>query len=206
MDQVYLVKMESLQARVVKESGMTLRIGGKDVVTGTISGVLDDSAGPQANLGIVNATTGAIHLRWSIVATLPILADLLAAGAVAESESGVLRVAFEEVGQLSPDGSGFTSNGFAKIAPGSLLSKAQVLAHSQIVRVVDPKQPSIVKALSRGRSVRCAFLPKSQIDAQLPRSLGGGTHHLNLMGGFALVPALTFGRLAKPRGRTKAGR
>lgn len=206
MDQIYLVKMESLQARVVKESGMTLRIGGKEVVTGTISGVLDESAGPHANVGIVNATTGAIHLRWSIVATLPILADLLAAGAVSESESGVLRVAFEEVGQLSRDGSGFDSEGFATIAPGSLLSKAQVMAHNQIVRVADRKNPSIVRALSRGQSVRCAFLPESRIDARLPRSLGGGAHQLNLMGGFALVPTLTFGRLAKPRSGKKSGR
>jgi hypothetical protein len=201
MDQIYFVRMESLQARTVKDTGLTLRLGGKEVVTGTISGVLDESAGPS--LGTVNATTGVIHLRWSILATLPIVADLLASGQLSDAERGVLRVSFEEVGQMASDGSGFDSVGTASIAPGSLLSKAEIMAHSQLVRVVDRKNPSIVKALSRGQSVRCAFLPESRVEARLPRNLGGGNHSLNLLGGFVLVPIYTFGRLPRARGKKK---
>lgn len=206
MDETLLVKIESLHARVVKESGLALKRGGQDFVTGTVSAVLDDAAGPTSNLGVVNLTAGTIQLRWSIVATLPLLADALAAGIVAPRESGAVRVTFEEAGPLLPDGSGFDATGTGSVAPGSMLSGATIYPHTNYVRVAPTQRgrpPHLAKTLAKGQPVRCALLPQSYVEAGLPKALGGGKHSLNLIGGFTLVPIVmpALEKATAPRGK-----
>src|SRR5579871_1174293 len=120
MDQIVLLKIESLHARVVQEPGLKFRLKQKEVHTGTIAAHLDDTAPPPANLGLLNVTTGTIRLRWAIVATLPVLADAFASGLISQKESGLLRVSFDESGQIPEDGSGFDATGGGSVSPGSL--------------------------------------------------------------------------------------
>jgi hypothetical protein len=192
MDQIVLLKIESLHARVVQEAGLKLRQKRREFFTGSIAAHLDEKADPPANLGLINLTTGAIHLRWAIIATLPVTADAFAAGQVSQKESGPLRVSFDEVGQVLKDGCGFDANGGATIAPGSLLGSATIKLHSNEVRTI-PDEPPMTRALANGNPARCALIPSSYLDLTLPSSLGGGTQRLNLVGAFVLVPVLSLG-------------
>jgi hypothetical protein len=196
MDQIVLLKIESLHARVVQEAGLKLRQKRREFFTGSIAAHLDEKADPPANLGLINLTTGAIHLRWAIIAMLPVTADAFAAGQVSQKESGPLRVSFDEFGQVLKDGSGFDATGGGNIAPGSLLGSATIEAHSNFVRTIpdERKMVPMTRALANGNSVRCALIPESYLDLTLPSSLGGGTQRLNLVGAFVLVPVMSLGR------------
>jgi hypothetical protein len=192
MDQIALLKIETLHARVVQETGLKLRQKRREFFTGSIAACLDERADPPSNLGLINLTTGAIHLRWAIIATLPAVADALAAGQISQKESGLLRVSFDEVGQVRKDGFGFDAKGGAKIAAGSLLGAANVELHSNFARTL-PDEPPMTRALANGDSVRCALIPESYLDVTLPSSLGGGTQRLNLVGAFVLAPIMSLG-------------
>jgi hypothetical protein len=193
MDQVVLLKIESLHARVVQEAGIKLRQKRREFFTGSIAAHLDEKADSTANLGLINLTTGAIHLRWAIIATLPVMADAFAAGHISQKDSGLLRVSFDEVGQVLKDGFGFDATGGAKIAPGTMLGAAMIEGHSNIVRTI-PGEPRMTQALTNGNSVRCALVSESHLDLTLPSSLGGGTQRLNLVGAFALTPVMSLGQ------------
>jgi hypothetical protein len=204
MDQIVLLKIESLHARVVQQDGLKLRQKGREFFTGTIAAYLDESADPPANLGLINLTTGAIRLRWAIVATLPILADAAAAAEIPLKESGPLKVTFDEVGEVPEDGFGFNATGGGEIAPGSLLSAAKVLTQSNGFRMlpIKGKKTPILRAIAGGMSVGCALIPESTLEVALPKSLGGGKQCLNLVGGFTLVPIMTLaGQSAAKRSR-----
>jgi hypothetical protein len=195
MDQVSLLKIESLHARVVQEGGLRLRRKRREFLTGTITAHLDESAGPPANLGLVNLTTGAIHLRWAVIVTMPFTADAFAAGQISLKERGMMKVSFDEVGQVLDDGSGFNATGGGAIEPGSPLSSITVDFQSNFVKFVadKPAMASMTRALSHGGPVRCALLPKSTLHLTIPASLGGGTQQLNLVGAFVLVPVIILG-------------
>ena len=160
MDQIVLLKIESLHARVVQEAGIKLRQKRREFFTGSIAAHLEEKADPPANLGLVNLTTGAIHLRWAVIATLPIMADAFAAGEFRQKRAA-LRVSFDEVGQILKDGSGFDAKGWATVAPGSLLGSATVDEHSNFIRAIsnDGKVINMARTLASGNSVRCAFSP-----------------------------------------------
>jgi hypothetical protein len=194
VDQIVLLKIESLHARVVQEAGLKLRRGGHEFYTGTIAAILDATADPLANLGLLNLSTGLIHLRWAIIATLPIMADASAAGEVLQKESAPLRVSFDEIGEVAKNGYSFDAMGGGEIAPGSLLSSATISSQNNRMRTipVGGKKISLNRALAKGDSVRCALIPESYLDIVLPKPLGGGKHRLNLVGGFVLAPLLTF--------------
>jgi hypothetical protein len=192
MDHVVLVQIESLHARVVQEAGIKLRYKRREFFTGSIAAHLDEKADPPANLGLINLNTGAIRLRWAIIATLPVMADAVASGQVPQKETGLLRVSFDEVGQILKDGSGFDAAGGARILPGSLLGSATIAAHSNTFRLIRD-EPPMTRAIANGNSVRCALMPESYLDLNLPSSLGGETQRLNLVGACVLVPVLSLG-------------
>ncbi|MGD9724471.1 MAG: hypothetical protein AB7O59_24815 [Pirellulales bacterium] len=195
MDQIVLLKIESLHARVVQPNGIKLRQKGKDIYTGMIAAYLDEAAGPAANHGLVNLTTGEIRLQWAIVATLPIMADAFAAGEVSEKESQPLRVSFDEAGVIPEGGDAFEAIGGGQVASGSLLSGARVMSQSNHMKRIPDRgdRVSLTQALARGKPVRCALTPESVLEIALPKSLGGGTQKLNLLGGFVLAPVMKMG-------------
>jgi hypothetical protein len=198
MDQIVLVKIESLHARVMQEAGLNFRMKGREFVTGTIAAHLDEKAAPPANLGLVNLTTRKIRLRWAIIATLPAMADACAAGQVSEKELGLVKISFDEQGQFQKDGSGFDAKGGGEMAAGSVLSSAVIKSQPNGFGAI-PAGLDIVRALGNGSTVRCALKPESYIDLALPKSLGGEKRRLNLTGGFRLVPVLTLGPLAETK-------
>jgi hypothetical protein len=192
MDQIVLLKIESLHARIVHEGGIKLRYKRRDLFTGSIAAVLDETAAPPANLGLLNLTSGAIRLQWSILVTMPFLADAVAGGQVSEKERGLLRITFDESGKMLPNDSGFDATGGGSIGPGSFLSGAKIFFQSNFIRTPPaPGKMPCCKTLASGKSVPCALLPESYLDVLLPASLGGGEHRLNLTGGFVLVPIMT---------------
>jgi hypothetical protein len=194
-----LLKIESLHARSVQEAGLKIRHRGREIHTGTIVATLDDSAAFPANVGMIDLDTGTIHLRWGIIAMLPFMADAFASGAISVKESKTFRVSFEEAGQVLEDGNGFDVQGTGQLCPGTLLSSADIGFQNNLVRIhPEPRKKTLHALLSAGDSVRCALLPESYLDITLPKSLGGGTQRLNLIGGFLLIPVLTLGQLSKP--------
>jgi hypothetical protein len=201
MDQIVLVKIESLHARVVQEAGLELRQRGREFVTGTIAAHLDEKAEPPANLGLVNLTTRKIRLHWAIIATLPAMADASAAGQVPAKESGLVKVSFDEHGQFTKDGSGFDTAGGGEMAAGSVLSSAVIVSQPNGFSAI-PAGLDIIRALGNDNTVRCALRQESYLDLALPKSLGGGTQRLHLIGGFMLVPVMALG----PRVEAKRAR
>lgn len=201
MDQIVLLKIESLHARVVQQAGLKFRRQGHEVTTGTIAAHLDETAEPPANLGLINLATGLIRLRWSIIATLPIMADAFAAGEVSPKEIGQLRVSFDEVGEVPQQGDRFNATGGGEIAAGSLLSNAKVMSQSNgfLTNPVKGKKVPLRRALASGKPVACALVPESTLAIALPKSLGGGTRQLNLVGGFVLTPIMTLGGRGRPK-------
>jgi hypothetical protein len=204
MDPIVLLKIKSLHARASEATGLTIRQKGREVFTGTIVAHLDDSAESPANMGMIDLATGSIQLHWAIIATLPFMADAFASGAISQKESALLRASLEESGQVLDDGSGFNVHGTGKIGPGSVLSSAKIVLHNNFVKILEySRTVTLGSALAAGDVVRCAIVPDSSfLDIALPKSLGGGTHRLNLVGGFLLVPVMS---LERPE-RTKRSR
>jgi hypothetical protein len=198
MDQIVLVKIESLHARLMQEAGLNLRLKGREFVTGTIAAHLDENAEAPANLGLVNLTTRQIRLHWAIIATLPAMADACAAGQISEKELGLVKVSFDEHGQFLKDGSGFDTDGHGKMAAGSVLSSAVIPSQPNGVKAI-PAGLDIIRALSTGNTVRCALSPESYIDIAFPKSLGGEKQRLNMIGGFRLVPVMALGAGAETK-------
>ena len=191
----YFSRSSRFMRSVVQPNGLKIRQKNHDIFTGTIVAHLDEAAKPPANLGLFNLTTGTIRLRWAIIATLPIMADAFAAGQVSQKEIEQLRVSFDEVGEVPEDGYEFEATGGGEIAAGSLLSAAKVLSQSNGFRTFSfkGKKVCLQSALAGGASVGCTLSPESTLELALPKSLGGGTHRLNLVGGFVLVPIMTIG-------------
>jgi hypothetical protein len=193
---IVLFKIESLHARTVQETGLTIRQRGLEIVTGTIIAHLDDSAAFPTNMALVDVATGAIQLRWGIIAALPFSADAFASGTLSQKDSSPVRATLDETGQVLDDGSGFQVKGTAQINPGSLLSAARITFHNNFVKIAtEGRKSTSVSALASGSGVRCTLVPESSyVDVSLPKSLGGASQRLNLVGGFRLVPVMTLAR------------
>jgi hypothetical protein len=201
MDQVLLLKIESLHARLVPETGIKIRYKRRELTTGVVSAILDETAVPPANLGMLNLTAGTIHLSWRIVATLPFLADVSAAGLLPEKETAPLKINFEEIGNVLEDDSGFDAVGGGSIEPGTPFSGVKITIQSNYARTFPPRKVPLAETLASGKSVRCVLTPDSYLDFKLTPSLGGGTQRANLIGSFALVPLMLLGRNAAKRSR-----
>lgn len=204
MDHIVLLKIDSLHARIVEEVGLKIRLKQREVHTGTIAACLDETALPPENLGLLNVTTGAIRLRWSIIATLPLLADATARGLISEKESGQVRVSFDESGHVLEDGGGFDATGGGSVAPGSIFGGVHVEIQSNFVRTVSDARKSathLTREVARGGSVRCALIPESYLDLTMPKSLGGGKQRIHLVGGFVLTPLMTLGHPTTKRAK-----
>lgn len=197
MDRVQLVKIDSLQARVVQDSGLKFRYKRRDYISGPIVAYLDETAPPPANLGLVNVSTGEIRLSWAIIATIPLTPTALAAGELSDKEGGLLRLTFDETGKLLEDGSGFDAFGGGTIGAGSLFSGARLASQSNFARVSasTKKTPHLGRTLAAGGSVHCVLIPESFLDVTLPKQLGGGTQRLNLAGVFVLSSVLSLGNI-----------
>jgi hypothetical protein len=195
MDPLVLLQITSLHARTL--GSLKLTIGGKVTEAGPIVASLDPSAGPPANLAMLDLSTRMITLRWCVMAGLPALADMFA-GLPADRSDAVC-VTFEETGQVNEDGSGFDAYGGGEVAPGSFLSDAELEFQSNFI-TFGGRRPSF-KAFSRsvlgGTPVRCVMRPESFLDFALPSALGGGTHRVNITGGFVLEPAMHLPRTMK---------
>jgi hypothetical protein len=204
MDPVVLFKIESLHARTVQDSGLIIRQQGREFVTGTIVAHLDQAAASPANTGMVDLATGAIQLRWEVIAGLPFLADAFAGGQVSHTESAPVRISLSEAGQVLESGSGFQVGGTGQIQPGSFLSAARINLHNNLAHIIpEGRKSTLGRALAARGPVRCILVPESSyVDVSLPKAMGAGTQRLNLTGGFVIVPVMT---LARP-GPTKRSR
>jgi hypothetical protein len=195
VDPIVLFKITVLHARSVPETGLRVRQRGQEAITGTMVAILDDSAPFPANMGVVDLASGAITLRWAVIATFPYLADAFASGRIPPKDSGVVRVSLEESGQVLDDGTGFNVQGTGQVAPGSIFSQAKVDAHVNFVQFVDGSGPTLKRAFTHGDPVRCVLVPDScYLDITLPKALGGGSQRLSLVGGFTLLPLVTLRR------------
>jgi hypothetical protein len=196
MEPIVLLKIKSLHARSVQQDGLKIRYQGSDIRTGPIVAYLDDSAEMPANTGLIDLATGAIRLRWAVIATLPFLADAYAKGAIPQKDSAPVRAKLDECGQVSADGSGFNVKGTGEIDPGSVLSGGIIPDHQNpVLAVAAGGTAKIGAALKAGDAVRCTFVSESaSLTIKLPKSLGGGTQHVNLAGGYLLVPVMTLER------------
>ncbi len=206
MDSIVLFKLESLHARTVGDKGLTIRQRGHEISTGTIVAHLDHAAESLTNIALVDVATGAITLKWTVIAAMPTLADAFAAGSLTQKERSPVRVTLEESGHVFENGSGFAVKGAAQIHPGSFLSGARIDLHNNQMQITadGPKAPT-GSLLASGSVVRCTLVPESSyVDITLSKSMGGGSHRLNLIGGFLLVPVMTLARSEQPkRGRRK---
>jgi hypothetical protein len=196
MSHTVLFKIESLHVRTVQDTGLKFQQQGQEFVTGTVVAHLDAGAASPANMGMVDLDTGAIELRWGIIAALPFLADAFASGQVEQKDSSPVRVSLEEAGRLLEDGSGFEVQGTGQVSPGSFLSSVKIPLHNNIVQVVaNGRRLTFARALSGRSPVRCTFLPASSyLDVTLPKALGAGKQRLNLKRGFVIVPVMTLAR------------
>jgi len=203
MGPIVLMKIGSLHARSVQEAGLKLRSRGREFSSGTVVATLDESAEFPANTGMIDLATGTIQLRWGIMVGLPFMADAFASGSVSLKESAPLRVSFEEVGKVREDGSGFDVKGTGQVCPGTMLSSVDIPLQNNLITILpEPRKKTLANALTAGDVIRCALVPESFLDIVLPKSLGGGTQRLNLVGGFLLTPVMTLGQLQRPvRGR-----
>jgi hypothetical protein len=198
MEPIVLLKIKCLHVRSQQPEGMKIRHQGSEIQTGPIFAHLDESAHAPANTGVIDLATGTIRLRWAVIATLPFLVDAYAMGALSQNESAPVRVKLDESGHVSPDGSGFTVKGTGQIEPGSILSEATIPTHQNPIAAVGTGDTAqFGPALAAGDAVRCTFVSKSAtLAVKLPKSLGGSTQRLNLVGGFLLVPIMTLERSA----------
>jgi hypothetical protein len=196
MEPIVLVKIKSLHVRILQETGLNIRFGKSEIPTGPIAASLDDCAEVPANTGMIDLAAGTIRLQWAVIATLSFTADAFASGAIPPKDSAPIRVTLDESGQILDDGSGFSVKGTGQIGPGSVLSAATIPTHQNValfVRIGSTVNFRI--ALAAGDPVPFAFVPDSSaVDLKLPKSLGGGTRHVNLVGGFVLAPLMTLDR------------
>jgi hypothetical protein len=196
MEPIVLLKIKSLHARSLPETGLSIRYGGSDILTGPIVACLDECAEVPANMGMIDLATGAIRLQWAVIATLPFLADAFASGAISQKDSEPVRATLDEHGHVLDDGSGLDMKATGKISPGSVLSGAKIGSHQNLAKFVRiGRTVNFIAALAAGEAVRCAFVPEfSALEVKLPKSLGGRTQRLNLTGGFLLVPVMMLER------------
>ena len=196
MSRILLLKMESLVVRTTDYNGLKLRFKGDEISSGVIVGSTDESAAAPGNLGMIDLDSGIIQLSCAAVATLPMMADAVAGGYIPRSQAGPIKLLFNEVGKVREDGSGFDSEGKGTIGPGSFLSSASIPEKNNGVAISAAHgKAHLIQALAAGESAACTILPQSFIDLKLPRTLGGGTQRLHIMGGFTLVPLGVFGQL-----------
>ena len=184
MDKLLAFQIASLHVRTVLDVGSKLRYRRKEFETGTIVAHLDDNAKLPANFGLINVKTGAIKVRWAVIATLPFLVDAADQGLLPEEEDGPIRVWFEETGKVTENG--FRVRGRGEIGTGSIFSTSSGLTCSNDAESVSG-EGGFLKKLAAGRTVKLAFVPKSStLEVTFPDQLGGGTHRLSLIGGFSL--------------------
>ena len=195
MDPLVLLQITSLHARTV--GSLKLTICGKVAEAGPIMASLDPSAGPPANLAMLDLATRMITLRWSVIVGLHPLADLFAG--LPADRSDAVTVTFEETGQIHEDGSGFDAYGGGEMGPGSLLSDADMEFQSNFIKFAGrrPSFKAMGRSLLGGTPLRCVMQPESFLHITLPSALGGGAHRVNITGGFVLEPAMTLPRTMK---------
>jgi hypothetical protein len=193
MDRIVLFKIGTLHARSVQERGLKVRHRGRETFTGPMMAHLDDRAEVPANLGLLDLTTGTIRIQWAVLATVPFLADAFAGGHVTAKDNAALRVSLEESGRILDDGSGFSVKGQGEVGPGSVFSRATIPLHANLITIpTGGLATALERARATGDGVHCTMVPESShLDIALPRSLGGGTQRLHLMGGFTLLPLMT---------------
>jgi hypothetical protein len=205
MPLIVLSQIQSLHVRTVQETGLKIRFADAEIQSGPIVGILDDTAASPANTALLDIGTGVISLQWALIATLPFLADAFASGAISPKDSAVVRLTLEENGEVTANGSGFAVEGTGQIAPGSVLSTATIQGHQNAVTAAGiGTTAKFAAALVAGDTVQCTFIPDGCVlQLKLPRSLGGGTQRLNLMGGFLLVPVMTLERPDRTKRRRR---
>ena len=189
MDKLLACRITSLHARTGLDPDSKLRYRRKELDTGAVVAHLDPNAMLPDNLGLINLTTGAIKIRWAVVATLSLLVDASAQGLLPDEEAEPVRLWFEESGKITDKG--FRVRGNGGILPGSIFSGSSGIACANAAELVSGDGP-FLKKLAGGRPVKLAFVPKSStLDLAFPSQLGGGTHRLNLVGGFSLIRIMT---------------
>jgi hypothetical protein len=189
MDKLLAFRITSLHARTVLDTDSKLRYRRKELETGAILAHLDSNAKLPDNLGLINLTTGAIKIRWAVVATLSFLIDASAQGILPDEEDEPVRLRFEEFGKVTDNG--FRVRGNGEILPGSIFSGSSGILCANAVELASG-DGRFLKKLASGRPVKLAFVPKaSTLDVKFPSQLGGGTHTLNLIGGFSIIEIMT---------------
>jgi hypothetical protein len=196
MSKIILFKIASLHARSIQETGLKVIHRGKEFYTGTIVAHLDAHAKIPGNLGIIDLATGLMKIRWSVIATMPFLADALARGHIRETENSPLRVSFQEQGHLLSDDTGFHVKGPGRIAAGSVFSESKVQSSNRaVVLSQHPDAQTLRRRLAAGKLVRLSFVPEhSLLEIELSASLGSGWQRFNLVGGFSILPVMTLRR------------
>lgn len=195
MNDVVLFKIESLHVRTIGDNGLTLRRDGQDIRTGPILAHLDESVEAPGNMGMFDGNTGAVQIRWDIVATVPFLADAMAAGRMPLEDGGLIRVTLEEHGKVQEGNGSFKLKGNGRIHPGSFLSAADIVAHPNMLRVLGSRSMPFSRAIASGNPFRCAIDSEgSHVELNLPDALGGGSQRLKITGGFAVVPLMSLSR------------
>ncbi len=192
MSSVILLKIESLHVRTVQEKGLKLRMDEGVFHTGPLVASLDESAPMPANYGLLNVTTRSIRLHWSVIVTMPFVADAFVHGIITEKNCAPMRVTFEEEGKVLDDDSGFNAEGPGGVAPGSVLSGVTFPGQENFVRMPEMKHKrKLMHTLCAGKKAPCILTPDSNLELTLSKSLGGGKQRINLTGGFFLVPIMT---------------
>lgn len=201
MNDVVLFKIESLHVRTVGENGLTLRQAGQDVHSGPILAHLDEEVEAPGNMGMFDGASGAIQIRWDVVATVPFLADAMASGQIPLEDGGLIRATLEEHGKLQDGDGSFKLKGHGRIHPGSFLSAADIIAHPNMLRVLGSRSMPFGRAIASRTPFRCAIDSEgSHVELRLPEVMGGGTQRLKITGGFAVVPLMSLNR-----GRASSG-
>jgi hypothetical protein len=189
VDKLLAFRITSLHAQTVLDTDSRLRYRRKELDTGTILAHLDPNAVLPDNFGLINVTTGAIKIRWAVVATLSFLIDASAQGLLPDGEDEPVRLRFEESGKVTDNG--FRVRGSGEILPGSIFAGSSGVLCANFCELVSG-DGTFLKKIATGRPVKLAFVPKSStLDLKFPSQLGGGTHKLNLMGGFSLLRIMT---------------
>jgi hypothetical protein len=211
MNEIVVFKITSVHTRSIQETGLKVKHRGREFYTGTVVTCLNDHAQAPDNIGIIDLATGAMKIRWSLIATMPMLADAYARGEVDEQESSPLYVVFEEEGHIHDSDDGFTVNGPGKIQDGSLFSGCIVASDNSGTRILpntprsdDSTSPSgrkphrsLTQQILHGEPVHFMFEPEfSTVEVAFPVALGGTKQRLNLVGGFSIRPIMTLPRLA----------
>ena len=197
MEPIVLVKIKSLHAQ---SSGNRTENSLRQERNrhGPSVACLDDSAAVPANTGMIDLAAGTIRLQWAVIATLPFTGRCLRQRRHLAKDSASVRATLDESGQILDDGSGFRCKGHGTNRPRVC---PQCGKHSHASKRRPRIRPEsavwststllLPPAIPYG-ALLCPSLPFLQV--KLPKSLGGGTQRLNLMGGFVLVPLMTLER------------